>query len=48
MVTGRSEHERRGRNEREGLSRWVWRDLDLKQLEEKRESKREKEGGRGE
>lgn len=36
MVTGRSEHEQRGRNEREGLSRWVWRDLDLKQLEEKR------------
>ncbi len=37
MVTGRSKHEWRGRNEREGLSRWVWRDLDLNQLEEKRE-----------
>lgn len=43
MVTARSEYERRGRNEREGLSRWVWRDLDLKQSEKKRQTEGERE-----
>lgn len=44
MVTGRSKHEWRGRNEREGLSRWVWRDLDLKQLGKERGGEEEEEG----
>lgn len=34
----------KGQNEREGLSRWVWRDLDLKQSEEERERDGKGEG----